>query len=415
MPVHKTGKGPASDVLRAVELALIDVLGSPGGGSSGVPDDPMVRHIVLTILRRRATLDWLIDAASTGRVRPRVRRGLWWALAEALYLDGLPAAVAVDTLVGSLRRKSPVEARFANALCRSILAPGRDAVLQDVRASAPAWVALDLGQELYACWSERLDREHLGELALLLQEPAPVVCRWRRPGVSPPLDGLQRLPPFPWAPDSELLLCTSPAVVFRSEAWQRHDMYVQDPSTLLAPTLLGGMAGEVVADLCCAPGGKALMLSEAVGASGRVVCMDRSPQRLQRVLENLAGVSNCRVVAGDACAPPLKAATFAAVLLDVPCSNTGVVRRRPDVRWHFTRKGRDEVARLQARILRGAADLVCSGGRLVYSTCSIEPEENGMQVRMFLAEHPDFHWVSEHELLPGPLHDGAYAALLRRD
>ncbi len=407
----------AASVLRQVVRGVGDALASPGGLSANGsrPRDAAVHTLVLTILRRRATLDWLIDGVASGPTRDEVRRVLWWALAEALYLDGLPVPVIVDTAVGHLALRNRGEAAFANAVLRRLLAPGREAVLAEVRAHAPPWVSLDLGPALYGVWSRRFSPDALAALAARLLEPAPVVVRCRRGGSDAGAEGIEPIPPADWAPEAALYRCTDPAAFFASPAWRRRAFYVQDPSTLLAPGLLAVREGERVADLCCAPGGKALVLSEAAGPGGKVVCLDRSRTRLARVRENLGGGPAVRLLAGDARRPPFRGESFDAVLLDVPCSNTGVVRRRPDVRWHFSPAGRDELAAQQALMLAAGARLVRPGGRLVYSTCSLEPEENTVVVQGFLGANREYSLERERLLEPGDTHDGAYAALIRRN
>jgi 16S rRNA (cytosine967-C5)-methyltransferase len=130
--------------------------------------------------------------------------------------------------------------------------------------------------------------------------------------------------------------------------------------------------------------------------------------------ENFDALGRCRAVVADAAVPPFPPGTFDALLLDVPCSNTGVLRRRPDVRWRFSTAQLADLTNIQRGILRAAADLVRRGGRLVYSTCSIEPEENSDQVQRLLREHDEYLLERDAELLPTQMHDGAYAALLRR-
>ena len=161
-------------------------------------------------------------------------------------------------------------------------------------------------------------------------------------------------------------------------------------------------------------GQRAAENTDAQRQAGTLLCADRSEARLQRVRENLTGFASITYAVADAATPPFPPASFDAVLLDVPCSNTGVIRRRPDVRWRFTRASLRELLELQAAILHGAAALVRPGGRLVYSTCSIEPEENAGQVRRFLAQHAEFAIAAERQLPPTETHDGAYAALLVR-
>ena len=403
-------------LLRQVCRALPVVLANPGGEAEvgrSAPD-ALAHQVLMLILRRRATLDWLIDGACSRPPADRLRHVLWWALAEALFLDGLPLPVIVDTAVESLKDGSRGAASFANAVLRRLLAREREAVLAAVQSEAPAWVRLDLGQALYTVWAGRLDAATLAELAARLQQPAPLVARLRQGGEASPATGLEPLAAVPWAPGERLWRVVDAPAFFASPAWARRAFYLQDPSTLLAPKLLAAGPGERVADLCCAPGGKAVLLSEAVGPTGCLVCVDRSAGRMVRVRENLGTASQVRLLVGDARNAPFPDEHFDALLLDVPCSNTGVVRRRPDVRWHFSASGRDDLARTQASILAASARLVRPGGRLVYSTCSLEPEENGGVVHAFLAQHPDYVLETEHLLYPADDHDGAYAARLGR-
>ncbi len=201
--------------------------------------------------------------------------------------------------------------------------------------------------------------------------------------------------------------------------------YAQDPSTRLAPEILGPLPGEAVLDLCAAPGGKSLLLADLIRDPGILVSLEKPGGRLDLLRENLSRYPWCRasVVGADllAVSPSMMEARglpglYDAVLLDVPCSNTGVFRRRVDARWGITPENLVAVTELQGRLLRAAANLVRPSGRLVYSTCSIEPAENREIVEHFAAarggefalEHAREHypWVTGH--------DGGGVFLLRR-
>ena len=169
---------------------------------------------------------------------------------------------------------------------------------------------------------------------------------------------------------------------FAEGAW-----WVQDAAAALPARLLAARPGEQVADLCAAPGGKTLQLA-AAGAA--VTALDRSEPRLARLRQNLGRVGlSAEIVVGDALAFDRPEA-FDAVLLDAPCSATGTLRRHPDVAWTKTPADITRLAILQARLLDRAAKLVRPGGRLVYCTCSLEPEEGERQIADFLAAYPQF-------------------------
>jgi 16S rRNA (cytosine967-C5)-methyltransferase len=198
---------------------------------------------------------------------------------------------------------------------------------------------------------------------------------------------------------------------------------VQDPGAALVVRYADVPAGSRVADLCAAPGGKTLGLT---GTARWVLAADSSLPRLRLVRDNLRRTGRAAgLVVARAEAPPLREADL--VLLDVPCSGTGTLRRHPDARWRLSPDEIGRMARLQARIVEGAARAVPPGGLLVYSTCALEREENQDQVARFLAAHPDFRVEATSavdaelldqgclEVLPQSTgFDGAFAARLRR-
>jgi 16S rRNA (cytosine967-C5)-methyltransferase len=173
-----------------------------------------------------------------------------------------------------------------------------------------------------------------------------------------------------------------------------------------------------VLDLCAAPGGKAAVLA---GAGASVVARDVDDRRLERVTETLArlGVAERVTLSPGRGGEGLEPASFDAVLVDAPCSNTGVLAKRPGARWRFSTESQASLVAVQEGLLEDGARCVRPGGRLVYSTCSIEPEENQRRVRAFLARHAELELEEELEALPdvrgptGPL-DGGYAARMRR-
>jgi len=187
---------------------------------------------------------------------------------------------------------------------------------------------------------------------------------------------------------------------------------VQDPGTRLAIDLLDPKPGEAVLDACAAPGGKTAQIAWR-GAT--VTACEVNPKRRRRLEANLARlglagkvtVINELALSGNS--------PYQKVLVDAPCSNTGVLRRRPDARWNWTKDKLAMLVKLQSQILDVAAKLVAPGGRLVYSTCSNEPEENTEQIAAFLQRHPEFALAETKESVPVETgYDGAFAAALTR-
>lgn len=197
-------------------------------------------------------------------------------------------------------------------------------------------------------------------------------------------------------------------------------VYIQDPATMIAPRLLAPSATHRVLDACAAPGGKTAFMAELMGNQGEIIACDVSPGRLRRLSSNLKrlGVLNARVEAhdwSDEALPAWARPGFDRILLDVPCSNTGVMRRRVDVRWRLEESDFPRHAAAQTMLLQSALRVLRPGGVLVYSTCSIDPEENGAVVRGVLASDARLRLEVERSSVPPDSGmDGAYAARIVR-
>jgi 16S rRNA (cytosine967-C5)-methyltransferase len=182
---------------------------------------------------------------------------------------------------------------------------------------------------------------------------------------------------------------------------------VQDPATHHAVELLDPKKGERILDACAAPGGKTIQIAWR-GAD--VTACEVNPKRRRRLEENLKRTGVSAKVINE-----LADGLYDKVLVDAPCSNTGVLRRRPDARWNWSEEKMRELVKLQSQILDVCARLVAPGGTLVYSTCSNEPEENALQVEAFLARHGDFEFIEARESVPfDSLFDGAFAASMKK-
>jgi 16S rRNA (cytosine967-C5)-methyltransferase len=228
----------------------------------------------------------------------------------------------------------------------------------------------------------------------------------------------------PLARDS--LSIKSPVSLTELGAYRQGLFFVQDPAATLVAQYASFPTGAEVADLCAAPGGKALELGRSASL---VVASDRSVQRIQRMLSNARRVDarNMLAVVADARTPAIRPVD--AVLLDVPCTGTGTFRRHPDARWRLKVSDIAVLAATQRSMLRAAATVVKPGGLLVYSTCTLEPEENDAQIEAFLRESPEWRLEPPPEgTVPAPVLDagrlrvlpqrhgvdGAFAARLRR-
>ncbi len=388
-------------------VALQDFLklaAHPPKRGEGLPQEttPLLRHLWYSWNRRHLSFQWLLRQRCR-KLRPRTQALLEWALTECYLLTGLPPHDAVNLAVLYVRQQwGAQEAGFVNGVLRGILreAPPAPGALDALWEKAPESVRWGLPPELWERWRKLWGAQEATKLAELLQHPAPVTARRR--------GSLATLPaPLTFSAAQEL---------FQEATGDTptQEFYLQDPSTMLAPALLDPKPGETLADLCAAPGGKAVALAERMQGQGHLLCADSAPPRMPRLQENLQPFPWVTLEVRDATHPQLPPHSLDGLLLDVPCSNTGVLRRRPDVRQHFSLAHLRELTNLQEQILTACAPLVRPGGRLVYSTCSIEPEENRQQVTRFLKQHPEYTLEEETQLLPQKSHDGAYAARLRK-
>ena len=396
-------------------FAMLDNLGA-ANSPSDLTDSKLEQNLLMTISRHQNAMDWLVDQHATGKVRPRTRKVLRWALAEIVFLSGVPAPHVVDAATSFVKRRhSPQEAGFVNACLRAICADldKKDHFFDD----APRHIQLRLPEILWSRWQEHYGKDTATAIAEAMLLQADTFLRLREyPLQQPPkeLKGVISVEPPEWAPNAKIYKLDRKAHVSIAEVFSSNTkFYIQDPATLLAPSLLAPKPGEVVADLCAAPGGKSVLLAEALKDTGVLYAYDVAESKLVRLQENLKGFSCVSIAQMDA--TQFQSPTpLDAILLDVPCSNTGVLRRKPDAKWSFDLKKLSELTVIQSKILHQASQAIKPDGRLVYSTCSIEPEENDLQIEDFLHSHPDFTLVKKQLILPDANHDGAFAALLQK-
>ncbi|WP_437206988.1 transcription antitermination factor NusB [Planctomicrobium sp. SH664] len=206
------------------------------------------------------------------------------------------------------------------------------------------------------------------------------------------------------------------AVVGNISGFREGWFSVQDESAMNAVDLLDPQPGDTILDVCSAPGGKTAHLAERLRGSGQVIACDISDARLRSVDENVTRLKlqNVHVQQIHPSGEDLPAGPFDAILLDVPCSNTGVLGKRAEARWRLVPASLAELVDLQKRLLRDSLSRVKPGGKILYSTCSIDQDENEGVVHAVLADHPEFRVESVREHWPGTPADGGYQTLLIR-
>ncbi len=373
-----------------------------------------VSSLLYTYFRNRALIEFGI-AKFAKDVNPKFMRLLSVAVTETWYHTGIPKEIAVNFAVDYARRRYGTKpAGFINAVLRKASQLDPDMLEKE----APLQVRLNLPKVLFERWRNLLSEEEIAKFAVVLRRKPKFTFRILKeiPGEELEKAGCSEIrPEFDISP-FKFYMTDEPEAVFSRKWLDEGKVYVQDPVTVLSAIALTPKEGEIVADLCSAPGGKTLALAELMNGKGEIIAADSSFERHRKTIENFtrSNYGNLSVIVSSAQDSSFKESGFDAVLLDVPCSNTGVGRHKPDALWRFSEKKLKELVREQRRIIDAAAKLVKPGGRMVYSTCSIENEENSMQIKRFISENKEFVLKMENQILPSENNDGAYVALMER-
>lgn len=384
---------------------------------AGTPEAGLLHELVLGVLRQRRVLDHVLERASSrpvSRMDRPVRNALRIGAYSLLFLDRVPAFAAVATAVDLTRYGGADGATgFVNAVLRRV-ARERDRLLPPapergdveglaLRYSHPTW------------WVARLVDRVGWEAALARLEannrPAPTVLR---PNLlrTTPEELSRRLLAEGVRTEPGLVLPGALRVVSglaqRSRAFREGLFWIQDEGSQLVSELFGASPGRRLADLCAAPGTKTLALAERAPEDGVVIASDRHERRLRRLAAGLARLGFGRrvlpVVADAAGRAPFRGG-FDAVLVDAPCSGTGTLGRRPEIRWRIAPEHLAPLAARQESILETAARLVRPAGEIVYAVCSLEPEEGPDLLRRFLERHRGFEIRDPAQRLPGAARD----------
>jgi 16S rRNA (cytosine967-C5)-methyltransferase len=425
-------------------------------------DRGLCHELVCGVVRWQSTLDCLIARKTdpARQQRPALKNLLRLGLYQLFWLERIPPHAAVHETVELAKQTGyGAQAGFINAVLRGYLRE-TDAIrkiLADMKVSQPAlgWSHPDW---LVARWQQQFGPEKTRQLLAWNNTPPKTFARVNAlkfsplaatpapatPVASPPGGGGGTAAPASLRNAGDLLTRWRDENVeydFMTRDWTGENLvfelkshpslsrlgslrdgwfYVQDPSTLLAPVVLAPEPGDTVLDLCAAPGGKTTFMAQLMHNEGRIIASDLDPDRLKRVAENCARLGvTCvenRIIGGPVLAGPNRREAielFDKVLVDAPCSNTGVMRRRVDLRWRIQMTEIERLRTAQLELLRQAAAKLKPGGALVYSTCSLEPEENGGVIRQFLAGQARFQLESERQLFPfADGVDGAYVARL---
>lgn len=365
----------------------------------------IISHLLLSYFRHRQLIDDFLQQ-NLKKSNQSIREYLSMAISHTKYQTGISAESSVNAWVEfSKRQYSSGFSKLVNAILRKALQ------CKELEKTA-------LPKTIADRWEKSFGNEFVREMNNLYGEYAPFTFRC---ALNFELDTefLQEIN------GREILLennvfhwyqAENIKAVLESNYLKEGKIYIQDCATAFATSLLAKheLKPKNLIDLCGAPGGKAIMASEIFNNQLKMTVLDKSAKRQELTKRNFA----CRNLAAEILVAD--AAEFQSkekydiVIADVPCSNSGVFRKRPDALWRLNEESILEVAEIQKNILANAAQLCAENGVILYSTCSIEELEDQEQLRKFLTEHPQFELLSEQLVLPDKLIDGAYSALLHK-
>lgn len=406
-------------------------------GSLNTQDKALLTELVNGVIRWQAKLDWILTGFYHGEFEKcltPVKNAMRIALYQILYLTKIPHPAAINESVEIIKRiKGEKSAGVVNGVLRNVLRhineiryPRKDDDIHwyfSVMYSHPRW--------LVKRWFDRFGEKEGEEL---------LKANTQRPMLSVRTNRLKTEPDFiaEWLKSHEIpmqqssLLAESFEVsslrdIVSTELFSEGKVSIQDTSATLAARLAQPKSGDTVYDLCAAPGGKTFVIAEMMNNTGEIIALDKYEQKLKFINNDARrlGIDIIRTKTGDAMTfSPDKQADI--VVADVPCTGFGTLSKKPEIKWRRELKDLKALAQQQASILENAARLVKDGGVLLYSTCSIEPEENSEQIMSFLEKHPEFVLDKADNYLPQEvcrdgfmqtfphLHhtDGAFAARL---
>jgi len=389
-------------------------------------DNAFIMEVVNGVVRKRNILQWLEQGMVPKEPEPFFKAVLYVGLYQLLFMDNVEEYAAINETVEAAKGRpgGHGNANMVNAVLRRAQREADQIFLElkrqpeDIRLSHPDF--------LLERWRRQFGEIETRKLAEWNNQPPETILRVEQAVISPD-DFLAKLSEagielklHSFSDREKFYILPRGLTVRKLPGYAEGWFTVQDPATSVSIDLLRPFPGESVLDACAAPGGKTAMLASRMKGEGELVAVDLHDDRIAVLKENMdrLGLDWVEIVQGDACAPKkvLGDRMFDAILLDVPCLNTGVLRRRIDARWRVNTNRIKAITEIQYNLLSACAELLKENGRIVYSTCSLEPEENEDLVARWVREHPGFNKAKAKKAFPPKTGtDGAFAAVIRRD
>jgi 16S rRNA (cytosine967-C5)-methyltransferase len=421
-------KNNSREVAAEIIYNWIESESFPDRQLADVKDDrAFVTELVYGVIRRKLALEYIEQKYVNTRPEDYILAALHVGVYQLCFMDNVEEFAAVHETVEAVKSRRHKDAIRAAGMINAVLRNVQDekeAILANLKKQSDE-IRFSHPESLINRWVKQYGERDTRQLLDWNNQPAETILRIE-PARITPADFIKALEaakiyaePHPFQSLETFLILPRgvavPSVPGYKEGW----FTVQDPATSVSVELLDPRPGECVLDACAAPGGKTAMIAGMMEGKGELTAMDVHDDRLDTLADTIkrTGWDFVKILKGDAAKGfPQKDQQFDAILLDVPCLNTGVLRRRVDARYRFTRDRIEMIKKTQRQILNAMAKHVKPGGRMVYSTCSLEVEENEEMVSRWAREHADWRLVKAKRLFPPKSGtDGAYAALLVRE
>ncbi len=459
-PLRRRHRSTLVDDPRAAALTVLDRLGNGSATLDSVLDErataiaglsrrdrALFNQLVYGVLRWRLYLDALIDTYASRPLRkisPRILNILRLALLQIRFLDRIPASAAVNTAVNLARTGKTASATgFVNALLRNALREPERFHLPEIDQSPVSHlsIAKSMPRWLVSRWVDRMGLDQASRLCDAINTIPPISLRCNQLKNSVPelmavmtadAQDIRAMEAIPGG----INLSHPHRAIADMQAFAQGRFAVQDGAAQLVSMMLAPRPGETVLDACAGLGGKTTHLAQIMENSGRIIATDRVAAKLSYLKQDARrlGTAIIETRTADLNRPPdpQQWPVFDRILVDAPCTGLGVLRRNPDAKWSTVNNDIDRCSRRQMRLLDNLAPLVKADGVLVFSVCSMEPEENDQVIAHFLKKHPNFaiterqsiaensvraHLASDGFLRTAPhIHqlDGFFAARLHR-
>lgn len=368
-----------------------------------------VSDILFKYYRNRVFLENIFNDFSRGRTKKNVKNVLFAAMVQILFQSGINSPSAVNIATEFTKRKfGRKTASFINGFLRNIIRRKKNLIKYTPSSPLPSLILKK--------WKDFLNEKQINLFSDLFSKEAQITFRFKKNKADKNLKDIsEELFIEDFMTPCRFYSSENSYEIINSAPIKKNNIYIQDPAASASIPLLANLKNfDFILDICAAPGGKSRLISEYLNFKDFIIS-DKSLKRQQITAANFAENSKkASIITSSALAAPFIENSFDLVFADVPCTNTGTFRRRPDVLWNFSYRKMKELTNLQNKILTSAGKLVKKNGYLLYSTCSIEKEENSSMIKNFLKEHKDFKKIREIPILPAEHHDGGYTALLKK-